>query len=367
MSKIAIYIYSLRRDGAQRVAINLARHLVGCGDACTIITDWTDDAEYVVPSGVKRVSLNQSGNNYVHYLGNIRKMRALLREEAPDLLLVMQVTGCLLAVPAAKGQAVKVIVSERNDPTHFPGKRITNFISRRLMKKADGYVFQTEEAMAFYREISGKPSVIIPNPVYCRNMPKYSPEKCRRHEIVAVGRLVPQKNQKLLIRAFARIHKRFSDYRLIIYGEGVLRESLLEEIRKLNLSEFVSLPGNKPDVLERINQASIFVMPSDFEGMPNALLEAMALGLPCISTDCPIGGPRAVIHSGDNGILVSVGSEVELASAIERLIEHPDLRESMSKNALDIRNALDSERICQCWYDFFKSVLDISGMKSGSN
>ena len=196
-------------------------------------------------------------------------------------------------MPALKGSKAKIIVSERNDPRNFQGKTITKLVSRYLMSKADGFVFQTNDACDFYKKYKDR-SVVIPNPV--ADVPvilERLPNEQRDKVIVTAGRLVPQKNHEMLIKAFGKIAYRFPEYKLIIYGEGELKEKLQLLSRDLSMGDRVVFPGSVNDLHEKIKNAELFVLSSDFEGMPNALMEAMAMGITCISTDY-CGGPRDI-------------------------------------------------------------------------
>lgn len=351
MKNLIIYVDSLKRDGAERVSVNLSKYMTQQGVSCMLLTEWISENEYPVPDGVRRVSIGVHGNKYVHYMQNVIKMRKILKQSSADTLLVMDLPGCLLAIPAAFGLKMKVVVSERNDPTHFPGKQIVAKVSRWLMSKADGFVFQTSGAKSFYKNITNNRGVIIPNPLFIDDLPQpFNGE--RKKAIVTAGRLTAQKNQKLLIEAYNEVQKRHPDYKLIIYGEGALRQTLTDQIKELNISEKVQMPGNKLDLLQRMKDSALFVMSSDFEGMPNALLEAMAIGLPCVSTDCPCGGPRAVIESGKNGLLVPVGNAEELEAAIEEMITDTEMADKMANEATKIRITLDSNNICKQWKDY---------------
>ena len=165
------------------------------------------------------------------------------------------------------------------------------------------------------------------NPAFVR--PRY--EDDRPQDIVAVGRMDENKNQRMAIRAFCKIAERFPDARLILYGDGPLRRELTEEVRSLDMSERILLPGRITDVPEKLEKAYAFVLTSFTEGMPNTLIEAMSLGTACISTDCPCGGPKDLIRDGENGFLVPVDDSDALADRLTRLLENPDLMQQMGK------------------------------------
>ena len=185
------------------------------------------------------------------------------------------------------------------------------------------------------------------NPVDATRIPEpYIGE--RKKVFAAVGRLEPQKNFPMLIKAFSEFHKEEKDYQLIIYGEGKERTNLEKLIKQLNLEGSVSLPGRNKDVLNAINDSAAFILSSDYEGMPNALIEAMCMGMPVISTDCPSGGPRELIENQENGILIPVGDEDALVDALFSIID-VTLAEKMSKKSSELRYALTSISIFENW------------------
>lgn len=354
--KVSFYIDNLVRDGAERVTIYVADYLSKKGIETTIFTLNKAKVEYNVPVGVKRVILyEKSHNRYIHLPCEILRFRNALKKIDPDVLIVMDNTASVLAVPACTGLRTKVVISERNDPTHFAGHKLTQWLSHLFMKKADGFVFQTPDAKKYYDTMLNGKGAIIPNPII--NTLPLPQRNGRDKTIVSVGRLNPQKNQEILIDAFAKIHQEYPQYKLIIYGEGVLRENLEQKIRNLKLDNVISLPGNKSNVLELILNAYMFVFSSNFEGMPNALMEAMAMGLPCISTDCPCGGPRYLITQNENGILVKVGDSEEIGKQMKYLIDHPDIAREIGEKAVSIRQTLDMTKVGALWFDYIKTLI----------
>lgn len=356
MKKIGIFIGSLVRDGAERVTICLSDYLVRHGVECYIFTRNRAEHEYNVPQHVKRININSKGK-FGCYLQDIIHLRKVIQKSQIEELLIMDLPACLYAIPACYKMDVKIVVSERNDPASFAGKKIVAKLSRYLMDNADGYVFQTKDALNFYKTKYLDCATVIPNPIIVNELPEPYVGR-RKKEIVTAGRLNPQKNQKLLIDAFYEIHKMYPDYVLTIYGDGGLRDELEKYINILKLSEFVKLPGNVPNLLECIHQAGMFVLCSNFEGIPNVLIEALAIGLPSISTDCPCGGPRSLIDDYDNGLLFPVNDKEKLIDAIKFFIENPKEADRMGKEAVLIRKKLDSEVICKRWSDYLKKCLE---------
>lgn len=356
MKKIGIILNALGRGGAERVSLRLAQYAVEQGIACDVITLTQIADEYEVPIGVNRITVTHNlGNKYLTLPNIIAKLHNIIRRSDPDVLLIMMTSTCIWAIPACVGLRPKVIVAERNDPIHSTTNgRFTKAVSYFLMRFADGYVFQTAQQQNFYRNKLPNAGVVIPNPIDPAGLPE--PYRGKRKKIlVTAGRLERQKNQTLLIRAFKRIADRFPDYNLLIYGEGALREELQGLIQTLTLTRRVSLMGNVVALPWEIREASAFVLSSDYEGIPNVLLEAMAMGLPCIATDCPCGGPASVIKHGENGLLCETGAEEELAACMSRLLSDSSFADTLGRNAEIMRNMLSVHVIGKRWIEYMSS------------
>lgn len=351
--KIVFTIAHMNLGGAQRVCYNLINWIIYNTDAevhLMICSGRTIKKEYDLSKIPYTIV---SGGLY----NKISRIRSELKRINPDVLVTMGVPGALFDVPACVGLGIKHIISERNDPAHFAGSTITRIVSRLLMQKADGFVFQTKDAQNYYGGNIAKHSTIIPNPLFISgDLTDVIYKREREKVIVATGRLNKQKNHPLLIKAFKRVHEKYPEYKLVIYGEGPERERDEALIKELKIEDCVSLPGAINNVPEIIRKASLYVLSSNFEGMPNALMEAMALGLPSISTDCPCGGPRELIRNGENGMLVPVGDEKALSEAMLYMLEHPDEANAMGQEAMKIRETHSTDRICQQWYDYFQKI-----------
>lgn len=352
MKKVIIFVDSLMRGGAERVSVYLADYFVKHGLACQIVTQRKGEKEYALPEGVERTVLSGKGIPQ-----KILALRKVLLHAQADVMLVMGTPFCGITIPAAMGTKTKVIVSERNDPRHCLAKKSTRIVAQTLIPLANGFVFQTEDAKKYYdKKLRGRGCVIF-NPLLADNLPdRWQGE--RRKEIVTMGRMVLQKNHKLLLDAFGKVAQEYPDHSLTIYGDGPLRQQLQDQIDSMGLRDRVSLPGNMPDVLSRIQSAALFVMSSDFEGMPNALIEAMAIGLPCISTDCPCGGPQELITSGENGVLVPVGDAAALAAAMKDMLADSGKAEAMAQQAMTVRQKLHVDGIGKQWMDYLSRIVN---------
>ncbi len=239
----------------------------------------------------------------------------------------------------------RIITTERANPTKYQADRF--WVTRILYALADHVVFQSREIQSLYGPLTRRHSSIIGNPVSvaCRALPE------RSHRIVTLGRLTAQKNQAMLIRSFEAFHRTHPDYTLSIYGEGQLRGELQAMIEERGLGESVFLEGNRSDVHTLIRDAEIFVLASDYEGLSNALLECMTMGIACISTDCE--GSTDVIRDGENGLLVRRGDEKGLTEAMCRLADEPLLRQRLEERAAADAEAFTPERIVRKWEAVF--------------
>ena len=346
---ILIVIDTPSMGGAQRVSISLSKWFLEKEKVNSFVVALNDTSSSSYSTAdIKFESLHG------HYI--IKKLHKYVLKHGIDIVITMGVPLCVYTIPALLGLNVKHIVSERNSPAHFAGKWITKKLSRFLMRNADGFVFQTKQAQTYYGGKIAARSIVIPNPVLDLSDYTKTPAINREKKIVAVGRLVKQKNFKLLIEAFSELSGKFSDYQLIIYGDGAERADLEKIIKSYNLQNRVSISSASDNIHQNISSAALFVMSSDFEGMPNALMEAMALGLPCISTNCPCGGPSELIKNGENGLLVPIGNRKSMTDAIMKLLSNLNMAESLGKAATRIRETHSMDKISRRWLDYIEMI-----------
>lgn len=359
--KIAFYCGSLTKGGAERVFVNLAEYFYGEGYDVCMITQYKKEDEYTVNPAIERVlsdlTEEETGRSRLcNFFRRFFKLRRTLKVVKPDIVLTCTAKSNFMTMAASTFLKTKVVVSIVADPKMEYDTKVLRLIAKTYFRFADGIVFQTREARAFFPAYIQKKSVILSNalnPQFLRE--RYTGE--RKQEIVAVGRLDDNKNHEMLIHAFAKMADKFPDYRLTIFGDGECRGKLEALIIKEGLSERAFLPGVTSDVAGSIERAALFVLTSKTEGMPNTLLEAMALGLPVISTDCPCGGPRELIRQGENGLLVPVGDADALARAMERVLSNPVKAEAMGRSAQKIQEQLRPEVTNRSWKDYFEKVL----------
>jgi glycosyltransferase involved in cell wall biosynthesis len=182
----------------------------------------------------------------------------------------------------------------------------------------------------------------------------------RKKEIVTVGRITDQKNQMLLLKAFKEINLKYPDYVLKLYGDiqdNKVYDKMIKYISENRLEGKVIFMGLKTDIGDYIKDACAFVLPSDYEGMPNALIEAMVLGLPVISTDCPCGGPKMLIEDKKNGMLVPVGDKNALEKVLEYMITHEKEAGNMGQEARKLIELVNPDKICTQWMDYILELV----------
>ena len=188
-----------------------------------------------------------------------------------------------------------------------------------------------------------KKSIVIPNPVGTDIPKPYEGE--RKKWVVSVARLNPQKNHKLLIDAFADFEMEYPDYELHIFGIGELEGKLRQQVKSLGIEHKVCFHGFSDTVREEIRDSAMFVLSSDYEGISNSMIEALAMGVPVISTDCPVGGSAAYIQNGVSGILTPVGDKAALTDAMKRVAANSEWAASLGRNAVKIKEVYGLSQI----------------------
>lgn len=344
--KILFVLGSMGRGGAERVISILSQHFAEDGWDVTIGLLLNFKVDYVLRENVKVVDLTGGGGSRILRLPKwIGGIRGLVKKENPDVIVSFAARINVIVQAACIGLKKRIIVSERNDPYMDGRSRFVDFMTSILYPKADAVVFQTKRASSYFDKLKLKNSLIISNPISV----EHTAEVGNGEFIVSVGRLTKQKNQKLLIEAFSDIAGKHPNTKLVIYGEGELRSELEALIDELGLTDRVSLPGNVPNVHEMIKGASAFVLSSDYEGLSNALLEAMMMGLPCISTRC--AGSDEYIADGENGLLVDIGSREQLAVAINKMLSDRDAALMMGKAAKESSKMFEKSYVVELWHN----------------
>lgn len=356
MKRIAFYINTIGIGGAERIIVNLANSLAELGYETILITSFAVDKEYPVSKMVRRINLEdttcKSTSFFKRNIVRIYKIREICKKYKIKILISFMAEANARAIIAALMLDTKVIVSVRNDPNREYSGVYGYVVKKLILPFANGCVFQTDCACKYFSKKLQNKSIVILNSV---NDEFYRVErKPIPGLIVNCGRLVEQKNHKLLISAFAEALKKDDSLRLEIYGEGPLREELMLQIDTMGLNNKAFLMGITKNVPSILGKASIFVLSSDYEGMPNALMEAMAVGVPCISTDCPCGGPQMLLQ-GTNNKLAKVGNKTDLKDQILYISENLD-SVNFSDNVKERANAFKKTSILNRWIEYICKI-----------
>ena len=340
--------------GAEKSIINLANWLAQKGYSVTLASVEGSVKAFSVDENVNFIGYDIRSNNklYTHFQ-MLKNTQKVFSEIKPNVVISFWIHPMFYLLLNPLTHKTINIYSERNDP-YLEYGRISRCIRSIVMKKVSGIVFQTTQAKLYFPQNIQKKGRVIHNPVYIQKS-QYEIPNQRDNRIVSVGRLTSQKNFLLLIDAFKDILEYFPDLHLEIYGEGPLHKELQEEIESKALQAKVILMGGHSDVLNRIYGSRLFVLTSNYEGMPNALMEAMCLGIPVVSSDCPCGGPRELITDGTNGYLFEVGNQKELVKKMKIALENPAINDLvLQEKQLCVTHAQDE--IFKQWIDFLNEL-----------
>ena len=356
--KILFVIASLEGGGAERVVCAMANYWAGKEREVTIVTFSSPDdgVAYPLSSEINLVFLDvlgKSGNAFSDNFSRIRKLRAAFKAQRPDVIVSFMETTNVLAILAARGLNVPMIVSDRIDPKFYSYGRVWRLLRNITYAFADLFVVQTSAVLRHYPAYLARKANVIPNPVHIsadrnENMP-------RENIICAMGRLHRQKGFDILLRSYAKIADKFPDWTMKIWGEGEERQRLETLANELGISGQVSFPGFTNNTEKAMGSCRLFILPSRYEGFPNALLEAMAYGLPVISSDCPCG-PKEIISNGQDGLLIAAEDEGSLSEAMALLLEDSVLRKNLGFEAQKIQDKYNPDRIIKMWEDLLCAV-----------
>lgn len=364
--KIAFFYGNLNRGGAQRVISVLADQFVKKGDEVILLT--LDDGErgYELDERVRVTGLetaSDSKNKFesaARLMRALKKMRSWEKREKPDVVVVFSthLAFQMMLSLAFLDKRCKVIASERA----HPGERAESLkkkFDERIFPLLDGFIFQTERVSRLFPQSLREKGTVIHNGLFSDDIPEKItafPDRDSR-KICAVGRLdIGQKAYDVMFKAFAIFHRNHPEHILNVYGRGSGEPELRALISELGLENSIILHGNHPHVINEIRDAGMFVMTSRYEGMPNALIEAMACGLPCVCTDCEFG-PGELIRNEKSGLLVPVNDAEAIAAAMARIADDPTLAEQLSCGALEIRQTHSKEEICRQYHDYIENVV----------
>ena len=360
MKKVLIYISSLNMGGAERVAYTLGNELAN-NMQVTIVTDSIGKNEFSGNAEYKRVNLDYrvSSNQVLRVINRFLysfKIRTACKNINPDIIISFSIECGLRMQTALVGTHYKKVIAIRSNPAvDYKSEKEIHKICKRIDGN-DGFIFQTAMQRDFFTNTIREKSCIIFNPINEEFMHETSHQPINK-EVITVGRLTKSKDHYTLLRAYDRIAAKYPEYSFVIYGDGKLMQSLADFRSNLAHKEQIILYGSTNETRKMMQQAAVFVLSSSNEGMPNSLMEAMAMELPVISTDCPCGGPAEMIQNGKNGFLVPVGDDEKIAQCIDDYLSTPALMRMMGKEAGKIRELCNKETIAKQWEHYIEYVI----------
>ena len=352
--KIFFLVASLGSGGAERVVSLLSNKLVEQGHDIGIVCLKYNDIYYNLNQDVKVVlAMKQTKNR----LTEILWLRKYIKKEKPDVVIPFTEGVYCFTILALLGTGIPIIASERLDPASMSKTR--KVLKRLLLPYVDWMVVQTQSIKEYFpKNIQDKTTVIF-NPV---NDDVFKPSSAiiekagKLNRLISVGRLYPQKNQQMLIQAFARVADLFPEWQLVIYGEGPLRAELEDLVSSLCLQDRVLLPGRTENVIEELRKSQIICLSSYYEGMSNTMIEAICVGLPIVTTK--VSGTENLINDGENGFLIENNNEVSFAEKIAELMSSSILRKRMSINNQQFVRLFNIDNIINEWIQLINKVIN---------
>ena len=364
--RVTFAIPSLGSGGAERVLTILANTWASQGWEVTIISlnnkDW--DSFFEVDRRIRWVRLGllkEAANPLSGLWNNIRRLQALRQaicQSSPQVVISFIDTMNVLVLAAGRGLDIPVIISERSDPFKHPIGAVWNQLRRWTYPSASRLVVLSQAARAFFKALPGEKLCIIPNPIL--GVPAVAGETpflSHRPVVLTAGRLSREKGCDLLIRAFAMLSDRYPDWKLLILGEGPQRGELEALVAQLGMEQRISLPGRVKNPYDYYRKTDLFVLPSRYEGLPNALCVAMACGVAVVAANCS-PGVAEVVRDGVNGLLAQPGNVDSLAAAMQQLMGDNARRASLGEQASLSSGPYQLNRVMTLWEDLIRELTE---------
>lgn len=388
---VYIVLYTLSVGGAERHASSIANFLARNGYKVEFVLLQNNTVDYALEDGINVTSLAELAypdavkNKKTSFVSkvNLKLLRVLsdaryqyldkklyidslyldkldyffgqTNDISESTVISFMTVPNIISAELKRKYGYRLILGEFTSPQlEFAADAPENKLKRKFYPCADGFVFQAYEQEAFYTYLPSVKKKVIPNPIEEIGITPYC--GTRRKEIVNYCKHVKAKNLPLLIEAFAKLLQEYPDYKLVIYGDGPERKNTERCVADFGIADHVFLKPYAKNVLELVRESAMFVSSSDREGISNSMLEAMAIGLPVIATDCPAGGAKMFIRPYENGIIVPVRDPDALYRAMKYMLENPNQANLMAENAVSVKEGLEKDKILAQWLDFLKDV-----------
>lgn len=361
-NKIVFLISSLRLGGAERIATTLCNYWASNNHQIVLITlDSSNNDFFPIHDKIIRHSINAyapSHNLVEKVLAITRRIihiRKIIILNKPDVVVSFIDKSNMLAILACLFIKIPVVITEHTYPPYFNNNNFFDLMRKTIYKLSAVFVTQTTIVADWAKKfLINSKVMIIPNPLDTNNLSADLKQE-RHNNILAVGRLCPEKGFDRLINVFKQFESMYPDWKLVIVGDGPERKNLENQLQTLNLQNRVILTGKVASTQIYYSSSKIFVLSSRVEGFPTVLLEAMAHQLPVISFDCACG-PADIIENGVNGILVQQDNLDGLSAALQNLMQDTALRDRLATEAVKVRDKYELKNISDQWFKVFNLV-----------
>lgn len=342
--------------GAGKQLAITASALIDRGHDVSIYTYIGQSLEHTIDERIQYIAEQSATKNKIsEYYKTPWNIRRIVKNNKPDVVISWRANAGCMTVLGCVGLKVKVVYSERSDPYMETNTMLK--IATKICEYSDGGVFQTEKARDYYKRLINK-SIVLPNPVVMNQNVDILPIPKRNNNIVWIGRIKePQKRLDVLLEAFQRIHTSMPNVKLSIYGDGPDMENTKALAVKFGLQDFVVFHGAINNAIDTIKNYSLMILSSDYEGIPNVVIEAFMAGVPVVSTDCSPGGARVLIEDGENGFIVPIRDDAGLADKACVLLKNPQKAEKFVKKSLERLKIFDSEKIFNQWDSYLRNIV----------
>jgi glycosyltransferase involved in cell wall biosynthesis len=354
--KILFIIRDMVTGGAGKQLALTTNALAEKGHSIFLYTYYGGELQHILNNDIQYIAQNPSPQNKLsEYILSPFHIRKQIKRIRPDVVVSWRCNAGCFTVLATIGLKVKTVFSERTDP--YTETSLALKISSWICNFSDGGVFQLEKVREYYKRLYKK-STVIPNPIN-KNIiiSNPTPYDKRLKKIVHVGRMeISQKRQDVMLNAFEIFVKQHPDYTLHFYGDGRDFNKVKLLAAEKNLLNNVIFHGDIPNITNVVQDAKMLVLTSDYEGIPNVILEAFAIGVPVVSTNCSPGGAKLLLGNNRNGLLADIGNFQEIAFLMHQIISEKHLAEKIIANGLAKLKEFSTDVIFAKWNDYLTKI-----------